>query len=154
MTIQRRCKCCRKRFTPKNNPTQRYCSATLCQRARKRSWEKNKRRQDGDYRENQRMAQQRWLAKNRSYWANYRARQKACSEQQNSQPPRLPEAQLGNLPETAKMDASEDKNTEGPRGYVAFWVRKMDIAKMDALTLKNAFLSMGCPIFLGEETRM
>ena len=54
-------------------PEQRYCSAPACQRERRRRWQREKRRRDPDYRENQRQAQRRWASHHREYWRGYRA---------------------------------------------------------------------------------
>ena len=71
---RRRCAACRKVFTVRaQTPQQRYCSAPGCQRERRRRWQREKRRSDPDYRENQRQAQQRWASSHREYWRRYRA---------------------------------------------------------------------------------
>ncbi len=71
---KRRCVACRAVFTVRaQTPKQRYCSAPGCQRERRRRWQREKRRSDPDYRENQRQAQQRWASSHREYWRRYRA---------------------------------------------------------------------------------
>ena len=71
---KRRCLACRAVFTVRaQTPEQRYCSAPGCQRERRRRWQREKRRSDPDYRENQRLAQQRWVSSHREYWRRYRA---------------------------------------------------------------------------------
>jgi len=72
---KRRCVACRGVFTVRaQTPGQRYCSAPACQRARRRRWQREKRRTDPDYRENQHQAQQRWAARQGAgYWRRYRA---------------------------------------------------------------------------------
>ena len=71
---KRRCVACRAVFTVRaQTPEQRYCSAPACQRERRRRWQREKRRSDADYRENQRQAQQRWAASHGEYWRHYRA---------------------------------------------------------------------------------
>ena len=71
---KRRCVACRAVFTVRaQTPEQRYCSAPGCQRERRRRWQREKRRSDPDYRENQRQAQQRWASSRREYWRRYRA---------------------------------------------------------------------------------
>lgn len=70
----RRCAGCRRRFTPRaQTPNQRFCSAAACQRERRRRWQREKRRSDPDYQENQARAQQRWAERHREYWREYRA---------------------------------------------------------------------------------
>jgi hypothetical protein len=56
--MEKTCPHCGKRFLP--HPAvfnQRYCGSTDCQRARKKSWQKEKLKSDPDYRENQAAAQ-------------------------------------------------------------------------------------------------
>ena len=70
---KRRCVACRAVFTVRAQvPEQRYCSASACQRERRRRWQREKRRSDPDYRENQKQAQQRWARNHREYWRHYR----------------------------------------------------------------------------------
>ena len=69
----RRCRCCGKTFRPRSQvPGQQYCSERGCQKARKRAWQKERRRKDPDYRENQRSAQKRWAARHPDYWRQWR----------------------------------------------------------------------------------
>ena len=70
---KRRCVACRAVFTVRaQTPEQRYCSSPGCQGERRRRWQREKRRSDPDYRENQRQAQQRWASRHRAYWRHYR----------------------------------------------------------------------------------
>ena len=59
------------------SPTQTYCSASECQRDRRRRWNKSKLESDPDYRANQLEAQRAWHARNPDYWKAYRQRRKA-----------------------------------------------------------------------------
>ena len=69
----RRCHCCGKTFSPRPQvPKQQYCGEQACQRARKRDWQKERRRHDPDYRENQREAQKRWASRHPDYWRQWR----------------------------------------------------------------------------------
>ena len=77
----RRCRCCGKAFRPRPQvPGQQYCSDQACQKARKRAWQKERRRKDPDYRENQRAAQQRWAARHPDYWRQWRQDHPAYQE--------------------------------------------------------------------------
>ncbi len=77
------CACCGKPFAPRPQvPDQTYCSTPVCQRARKRQWQRAKLQSDSDYRINQRAAQQAWSHRNQDYWRNYRDARPA-SEQRN-----------------------------------------------------------------------
>lgn len=72
---RRRCAACGKPFRVRPQvPDQTYCSAPACQRERKKLWQRNRRRTDPDYRDNQARAQQAWAARNPGYWRQYRAR--------------------------------------------------------------------------------
>jgi hypothetical protein len=69
-----RCAGCGQRFAPRpQTPTQRFCSSPACQRERRRRWQRERRRHDPDYRENQARAQHQWAAAHPEYWRQYRA---------------------------------------------------------------------------------
>ncbi len=73
-----RCAHCGTSFQPRpQTPKQTFCSATICQRARKRQWQQAKLCTDPDYRANQRSAQRAWAARNRGYWPQWRQAQRA-----------------------------------------------------------------------------
>jgi len=60
MKIKCRCKHCHRLFIP--NPRvidQQYCSQKVCQRARKRHWQRQKMKTDPDYRQNQKESQKK-----------------------------------------------------------------------------------------------
>jgi hypothetical protein len=70
---KRWCSACGKAFEPRpQSPRQAYCPDEACQRARKRLWQRTKRRTDDDYRENQAMAQDAWRRTHPGYWRQYR----------------------------------------------------------------------------------
>ena len=82
----KRCLACGTSFLPRRqSPNQKYCSAPTCQRERRRRWEQAKRHTDSDYRENQRRAQEKWLADHPDYWRNYRADHPAYTERNRVQ---------------------------------------------------------------------
>jgi len=149
MPKQKRCWHCRKRFVAKCNPKQHYCGAAKCQQIRKNRWEKNKRQSDPDYRENQRRAQQAWSNRNRGYWPVYRQKNRGA-EAKNAKGEAVQRTPMGAGEAHVKMDAQISKTSELSRDYIAFLVKKGDVAKMDASELKNSLLSMSCPVFLGE----
>lgn len=69
----RRCSVCGKSFRPHPQvPMQSYCAARACQRARRRRWQRVKRRTDPDYLDNQARAQRAWRKRNPDYWRKYR----------------------------------------------------------------------------------
>jgi hypothetical protein len=65
------CYCCGKRFKARN-ASQHYCSKSICQRHRKKRWQKQKLKSDPDYRANQKQAQESWHKKHPGYWKDYR----------------------------------------------------------------------------------
>jgi len=67
------CKSCQSPFRPHQKvPHQKYCSNDTCQKARRRYWQRQKRLNDDDYKQNQYEAQQTWINKNPDYWRKYR----------------------------------------------------------------------------------
>lgn len=70
---KRWCSACGEPFEPRpQSPRQAYCTKKACQRARKRLWQRTKRRTDDDYRENQAVAQDVWRLTHPDYWRQYR----------------------------------------------------------------------------------
>lgn len=68
-----RCAHCGIRFTPAPQvPNQAYCSKPVCQKERRRQWQKSKLQSDPDYRDNQSRAQKAWTDRNPEYWRNHR----------------------------------------------------------------------------------
>jgi hypothetical protein len=70
---KRWCSACGEAFEPRpQSPRQAYCPSEACQRARKRLWQRTKRRTDEDYRQNQAVAQEVWRRTHPDYWRRYR----------------------------------------------------------------------------------
>ena len=70
---QKRCRGCHKLFHPRAQcPGQQFCSATACQRERKRRWQKARRATDADYRDNDIRANHQWRRQHPDYWRSYR----------------------------------------------------------------------------------
>lgn len=69
---QRQCVCCRARFTTSRNPNQRYCAKPACQKKRRCKYQKQKLKQDIDYRANQRASERNWHKRHADYWQYYR----------------------------------------------------------------------------------
>jgi len=75
MSARNRCAACGRPFKALPQlPEQSYCSDEACQRERRKLWQRTRRTEDPDYRENQARAQEAWLARNPDYWRLYRAR--------------------------------------------------------------------------------
>ncbi len=66
------CAGCSTFFVPRNK-CQIFCSEPDCQRVRKALWQKQKLATDPEYKEEQRLAQNKWLQNNPDYWKDYRS---------------------------------------------------------------------------------
>ncbi len=66
------CLGCSEFFTPRNKD-QNYCSKSECQKIRKALWQKEKIKKDPEYKENQKLSNQKWLFNNSDYWKKYRS---------------------------------------------------------------------------------
>ena len=106
---QRQCIYCRVRFIPSRNPQQRYCSKSACQKKRRCKYQKQKKRQDSDYRENQRASEQRWHKRHPDYWRNYRkdhpqqVEKNRLAQQSRDQKRRQKRIVFGSIPVLATM---------------------------------------------------
>lgn len=118
--IKKCCMHCHQLFVCKRNPQQHYCGAQACQNMRKRNWRKQKYMQDGDYRENQRRAEQSWQQRHPDYWKKYRAthisyvqrnREQQCIRQRQWRLRQASCLSKGNAPIVCKSDALLDANT-------------------------------------------
>lgn len=70
---KRWCSACGMMFEPRaQSPRQAYCTSEDCQRARKRLWQRAKRKTDDDYYQNQLEAQKAWQQAHPGYWRQYR----------------------------------------------------------------------------------
>jgi hypothetical protein len=65
------CLGCSKFFIPRNQ-SQQYCSKPESQKIRKALWQKEKISSDPEYKETQKLSNQKWLLNNPDYWKNYR----------------------------------------------------------------------------------
>jgi hypothetical protein len=75
VSARRRCAACGKPFKVLPQvPDQSYCAEPACQRERRKLWQRIRRAEDPDYRDNQARAQEAWLARNPDYWREYRRR--------------------------------------------------------------------------------
>ena len=144
----RRCMACGELFRPRGqSPQQRYCSAVTCQRERRRRWQRDKRRADPDYRENQARAQQRWREQHPAYWREYRRRHPEYTERnRNAQRARNRRRRDRSVTFTpiAKMDAWQAISPVPCGTYLLRAVDASGIAKMDAWTVQIALVSGTC----------
>ncbi len=145
MASKRQCKHCRKSFIPRpQNPNQQYCSESVCQKARKRDWQKCKRQNDSAYRENQRDANKRWRDKNPDYQREYRARNTEYTER-NSRQQKVRNQQRAiriSPPSIVKMDASPCENHLNTGRYELRLVEN-GIVKMDSSIIEINVISSG-----------
>lgn len=143
---KRKCSQCGRMFAPSPRaPEQSYCSEAVCQRARKRLWQKNRMARDGDYRNNQRDAQRVWMQKHPDYWREYRKRHPQYAQRNRErQRERNRARRLGTsiLPAIAKMDETEPKSADFSGRYRLIPLEGAPIAKMDAILVEiRAILS-------------
>ena len=76
------CVACGERFRPRAQaPRQSFCSTTGCQRERRRQWQRRRRREDPEYRDNQVRAQCAWVERNPDYWKKYRQKNPQYGEE-------------------------------------------------------------------------
>lgn len=81
MSARRRCAACGKLFKVLPQvPDQSYCAEPACQRERRKLWQRIRRAEDPDYRDNQARAQEAWLERNPDYWRDYRRRNPEYTE--------------------------------------------------------------------------
>lgn len=109
-------------------PRQRYCSASSCQRERRRRWQKQHLRTDTDYRDNQARARARWTQRHRDYWRSYRTTHPAYAERNRL----LQRTRNDRRRAIAKMYASTPKTPLPSGTYVLQRASEDGIAKMDA----------------------
>jgi len=132
---------CRRLFNP--NPrvkNHRYCDKKDCQRARKRRWQRQKMKDDPDYRDDHRDAQQSWIEDNRDYWRRYRSQHAEYVERNRLlQKERDRKRRIGDL---AKMDALGEISPIKPGSYYLI-PAKGDLAKMDTLSQKYFLIPSG-----------
>ncbi len=144
-----RCAACDDLFTPRRNvPDQSYCSKPECQRERRRRWQRQKLKEDPDYRANQAAAQRRWRERHPDYWRRYRRSHPAYTERNRKQQRkrnrnRVEVATGPSPPAIAKMDVCEAQTAFASGTYRLIPVSGRGIAKMDACLVEMHVLSKG-----------
>lgn len=142
---KRHCAACQNVFEPHRHvPKQQYCSASECQKVRRRRWQQHKLKSDPDYRDNQAQAQRQWSQQHPTYWRTYRqghpdytARNRDQQRQRNRKR-RHPQP-----PEIAKMDAYRVASDPISGTYWLLPVPTEGIAKMDACMVELVVVSTG-----------
>jgi hypothetical protein len=142
---ERRCAGCGESFRPRAQVRdQEYCGKEECRRARRRRWQRGKRQNDADYRDNQARAQRAWARENSAYWRAYRSghleyaqadRERAKQRQRDC---RRRAAGGGAF---AKMDSSKVLSTVPSGTYLLVPQGEEKFAKMDSLMVEITFLS-------------
>lgn len=98
--IVRKCLGCGTPFTPRpQSPHQQYCSSPSCQRCRRAAWQRARRHNDPDYRDNQFRAQAAWAKRHPEYWKAYRKLHPEYSARNREQ-----QAERSTMKALAKMD--------------------------------------------------
>jgi hypothetical protein len=136
----RRCAACGEGFRPcPRVEDQNYCGKEECRRARRRRWQRAKRREDGDYRDNQGRAQRAWAAENSAYWQAYRAGHpdygQANREKQRQRDGRRRATNL------AKMDSIGTFSSVRSGTYLLVPKGEEKLAKMDSIVVEITLLS-------------
>lgn len=117
----RRCKHCRCHFEvcPKVKKHE-YCRKAKCQRARKAAAQKRRMSEAPQYRQDQYAAQKDWRANHPDYWKQYRAKNQDYTKRNR------------------EMQRERNRCRGVPQAVAA---QNDEIAKMDALSVKNVLLS-------------
>ena len=138
MKRQKRCKNSKCIFNPCIKvKKQNYCNKKLCQKARKREWQKNKIDNNPDYKKDQNEAKKLWNENNSDYWKQYRAqnleytnRNRLKQKTRNSL-----NRSKKNVEPIAKMDSIFKQNSILSGKYRIVPLSE-DIAKMDTINGK------------------
>jgi len=134
------CAACGQRFKPQAQALkQRYCSASNCQRERRRRWQQGKRQSDPDYHDNEKRAQKAWSKRNPDYWRTYRdTHPEYAKRNRKKQIERNARRKTASI---AKMDAPTSVNPPPSGVYRLSPATTSVIAKMDAWIVELTVLS-------------
>jgi hypothetical protein len=139
---KRRCAGCGKAFSRRPQvPDQEYCGKVKCRRARRRRWQRAKRQNDADYRDNQARVQRAWAGENSGYWQIYRSGHPDYAQSnREKQRQRDRRRRAVNL---AKMDSLNPLSIVPSGTYVLVPRGEEKLAKMDSLIVEITLLSKG-----------
>jgi hypothetical protein len=139
---RRRCAACGEAFRPRSQvPDQKYCSASACQRARRRRWQRAKLQSDADYRENQARAQRAWVQGHRDYWREYRRTHPQYCESNRVATRQRQRERRRRAAQFAKMDASRAVSCVPSGTYRLVPASAAEFAKMDAWIVEMTLIS-------------
>lgn len=136
----KRCLACADIFHPSPRvPAQNYCSRPECPRARRKLWQKEKRKSDPDYRENQLQCQRRWRETHPDYWQHHRADHPNYAERNRTLQRHWNAAQAAS--QVAKMDAMRPPTALPSGTYSLRAIGPAGVAKMDEWVVKIVVLA-------------
>jgi hypothetical protein len=140
---ERRCAACGKAYRPcPRVRDQRYCGDAECRLCRRRRWQRAKRHDDADYRDNQGRAQRTWARENSAYWQAYRSGHphyaQANREKQRRRDRRRRAAKASGL---AKMDSIGAFRSVQSGTYLLVPQGEEKLAKMDSIMVEITLLS-------------
>jgi len=135
------CPKCRRKFIPcPRVKDQEYCGRPKCRRAWKRKWQRQKRAEDAEYRENQARAQKAWRERHPEYSQEYRRRNPAYAEKNRSKQRERNRSRSKALNEHVSRVIAE--RPPAPMPVCAAEVKNesifLEIAKMDSIIPGNA----------------
>ncbi len=142
---ERRCAACGEAFRPcPRVRDQEYCGKEECRRARRRRWQRAKRQQDADYRDNQARAQRAWSGENSSYWRGYRSghpQYEQANRERTKQRQRERRRCAAEKKKFAKMDSISPISPVPSGTYRLVSENEEEFAKMDSILVKITLLS-------------
>ncbi len=136
----------------RNRKDQRYCGKPECQKARKAKWQREKIRNNPQYKAEQKQAQKDWCDKTPGYWKRYRKdhpkvktnnriRQRIRNLKRRSKNQVLKALNEDKTDHALKVIAKMDAlNRSNDRDHSQFWLVPV-IAKMDALKVELHLIS-------------
>ena len=134
--MNRICIFCGRSFDPYPTvPNQQYCSRPKCQKARRRTWQKEKLATDEAYRANQADSQRAWRQRNPDYWRRYRKTHPAYTERnrqfQRQRNCRKRQSSGVDRSVIAKMDELTRRNDRLSGHYRLVSIDRSGVAKAD-----------------------
>jgi len=140
-----RCAACGEAFRPcPRVRDQKYCGKEECRRTRRRRWQRAKRQDDTDYRDNQERVQRAWARENSAYWLTYRTEHPDYVEENRK---RTKERKRDRRRRSAakdgfaKMDSIGDFSSVPSGTYLLVPRDEEKFAKMDSIMVKITLIS-------------
>jgi hypothetical protein len=145
MQGRRRCAACGEAFRPSPRVRdQKYCGKEECRRTRRRRWQRAKRQDDADYRDNQERAQGAWTRENSTYWQTYRSEHPDYVEENRKltkERKRDRRRRSEGEDRFAKMDSIGDFSSVPSGTYLLVPQGEEKFAKMDSIMVKITLIS-------------